>query len=180
MLTWLKLFKWLNFFPSMQILTRTLNIAVVPLAWFSVIFLVMLIGAGQGFFLAFGLDMKEFRTFWTSCLALTRMAVGDFDYDQLEASHQFIGPILFWMYIFLVFFILMSVFIALISESYEEAKEQLSKQKETGLRKRIPTKMEETLIRHDVRNKLKQCQFLVSPQMYTLMHEAVGDANEGK
>ena len=50
---------------------------------------------------------------------------GDFNYDAFEQSHNKVGPILFWMYIFVVFFILMSVFIALISESYEQAKEEI-------------------------------------------------------
>ena len=52
------------------------------------------------------------------------MAVGDFDYRGLESSHYLVGPAMFWLYIFLMFFILMSVFIALIAESYEKAKQE--------------------------------------------------------
>ena len=124
-LTWMKIFKYLNFFPNMQILTRTLAVAAMPLAWFSVVISIVLLGCAQGFFLAFGLDIVEYRSFGISVLALLRMAVGDFDYTQLEESHHLLTPVLFWVYIFLVFFILMSVFIALISESYEQAKFQL-------------------------------------------------------
>ena len=65
----------------------------------------------------------QFRTFVHSLLALLRMAVGDFDYRGLESSHYLVGPAMFWLYIFLMFFILMSVFIALIAESYEKAKQ---------------------------------------------------------
>ena len=67
----------------------------------------------------------RYRTFFTAVFALLRMGVGDFDYVRLEQSHNLLGPALFWMYIFLVFFILMSVFIALISEAYEKAKGEL-------------------------------------------------------
>ena len=125
-LTWLKVFKFFSYFPSMQILTRTLGYAAGPLISFSVILMVVLIAFGQAFFLSFGLDLLEYRTFSTSVFALLRMAVGDFDYVALEQSHNLLGPTLFWMYIFLVFFILMSVFIALISEAYEMAKVELA------------------------------------------------------
>jgi hypothetical protein len=124
-LTWLKVFKFFSYFPSMQILTRTLGYAAAPLGSFSVILMVVLVAFGQAFFLSFGLDLLEYRTFNTSVFALLRMAVGDFDYVALEQSHNVLGPTLFWMYIFLVFFILMSVFIALISEAYEMAKAEL-------------------------------------------------------
>ena len=53
------------------------------------------------------------------------MAVGDFDYDSLEGSHYIIGPLMFWIFIVLVYFILMSVFIALIAEAYEAARDEL-------------------------------------------------------
>ena len=129
-LTWLKVFKFLSYFPSMQILTRTLGYASGPLISFSIIFTVVLVGFGQSFFLAFGLDLVEYRTFPTSFFALLRMGVGDFDYNRLEQSHRTLGPGLFWMYIFLVFFILMSVFIALISEAYEKAKDELKEVEE--------------------------------------------------
>ena len=131
-LTWLKVFKFLSYFPSMQILTRTLGYASGPLISFSIIFTVVLVGFGQSFFLAFGLDLVEYRTFPTSFFALLRMGVGDFDYNRLEQSHRTLGPGLFWMYIFLVFFILMSVFIALISEAYEKAKNELQNVEEAA------------------------------------------------
>eukprot|EP01046_Picozoa_sp_COSAG06_P071887 COSAG06_NODE_20774_length_782_cov_0.808199_2_plen_86_part_01 len=61
-LTWIKIFKFLNYYPNMQILTKTLGVAAKPLAWFCLIILIVLIGAGQGFFLAFGLDLKGYRS----------------------------------------------------------------------------------------------------------------------
>lgn len=125
-LTWIKLFKYLNFFPDMRILTATLKVAAVPLGMFSIVMMIVLIGSGQGFFLAFGLDIWNFRSLPSSVLSLLRMAVGDFDYDGLQSSHYILGPSMFWLYIFLMLFILMSMFIALIAESYETAKKELN------------------------------------------------------
>ena len=61
----------------------------------------------------------SYRTLTTSIISLLRMAVGDFDYEQLQQSQQLLGPLMFWVYIILVFFVLMSMFIALISEACE-------------------------------------------------------------
>jgi hypothetical protein len=102
-LTWIKLFKYLNYFPNMQIMTSTLKNAIGPLLSFGVVVIVVLTGCGQGFFLSFGLDVPEYRSFMLSIVALLRMAVGDFDYVQLENSHSVVGPAMFWVYIFLMF-----------------------------------------------------------------------------
>jgi hypothetical protein len=55
------------------------------------------------------------------------MAVGDFDYNELTQSQPVMGPMMFWVYIFLVFFVLMSMFIAVIGEAFEDAKDQQAK-----------------------------------------------------
>jgi hypothetical protein len=124
-LTWIKCFKFLAYFPSMEMLTRTMGYASGPLWNFSVIMMIVLFAFGQAFFLSFGLDVFEYRTMFTSFFALLRMGVGDYEYSTFEQSHPKVGPALFWMYIFVVFFVLMSVFIALISESYEQAKQEI-------------------------------------------------------
>ena len=43
--------------------------------------------------------------------------MGEFEYDGLVTSKPYLGPFMFWIYTFLVFFVLMSMFIALISEA---------------------------------------------------------------
>ena len=78
--------------------------------------------------MAFGLDIEQYRNFPMAVLSLLRMSVGDFDYDELSDSHYWVGPAFFWFYIVLMFFILMSVFIALISEGYEEARDELRRE----------------------------------------------------
>ena len=86
-------------------------------------FVLVLIGSGQGFFMAFGVYLFSFRSLDESILGLLRMAVGDFDYSELQGAQPVLGPLMFWVYIFLVFFVLMSMFIALIAEAFEDAKE---------------------------------------------------------
>lgn len=101
MLTWVKMFKFLNYFPQLQILTATLGYAFRPLSWFMLVFTVVMIGLSQGFHIAFGFDIEAYQNLTQSVLSLLRMAVGDFDYSELESSHYVVGPIMFWIFIVL-------------------------------------------------------------------------------
>lgn len=121
-LTWIKLFKFLSFFPQMSIFTKTVALSASHLGVFFIVVLVVLIGSAQGFCLAFGSDIDGFRDPFISVVTISLFTVGKFDYDQLIWSQRWLGPVLFWVYIFLVFFVMMSVFIAILSEGYEAAK----------------------------------------------------------
>ena len=125
--------------------------------------------SGQGFYLAFGLEIREFYTMASSAKTLARMALGDFDYEELEASHQVLGPAMFWMYIFLMFFILMSVFIALIAESYEHAKSMIDQERDARQQRAPSSAWDGTMIRvqQKVQRKMRQmCEDnLISPPL---------------
>ena len=122
-----KLFKFLDWHPQLTILLTTLAVSARPLAWFMLTFIIVLVGNAQAFFIAFQTDVPEFSTAFGSISSLMRMALGDFDYNALDTSNAVMGPILFWIYIFLVFFVLMSMFIALVSESYESVYDESKK-----------------------------------------------------
>lgn len=121
-LTWLKLFKFLNFFPEMSIFTKTVSLSAQHLGVFFFVVLVVVIGSAQGFCLAFGADIADFRNPFQAVISVALYTVGKFNYDELVFSQRWFGPLLFWVYIFLVFFVMMSVFIAILSEGYEAAK----------------------------------------------------------
>lgn len=110
-------------------LTTTLKKSAAMLGTLMQSFVLVLVGSGQGFFMAFGVYLYSFRSLMESVLGLLRMAVGDFDYSELQGAQPVLGPLMFWVYIFLVFFVLMSMFIALIAEAFEDAKDEHATQK---------------------------------------------------
>ena len=99
-----------------------LSLSASHLGVFFIVVIVVLIGSAQGFCLAFGADVDGFRDPFISVITISLFTVGKFDYDELIWSQRWLGPLLFWIYIFLVFFVMMSVFIAILSEGYEAAK----------------------------------------------------------
>eukprot|EP01052_Picozoa_sp_SAG31_P014352 SAG31_NODE_888_length_11219_cov_5.584712_10_plen_251_part_00 len=121
-LSWIKLFKFFTFFPEMYIFTKTLSLSTKQLSIFVLVVVIVMTGSAQGFCLAFGTDISGFRNPLQALVSIALFTVGKFDYDELVHSQRFLGPFLFWVYIFLVFFVLMSVFIAILSEGYEAAK----------------------------------------------------------
>lgn len=136
-------------------LTTTLSKAAQPLKWFMASFVIVLIGSGQGFYLAFGMDNLDYRGFVFSILALLRMAVGDFDYGALVESQFLLGPVFFWIYIVLVFFVLMSMFIAMVSEAYEDARDEADKRVPIGISGRLHRFSTWSEATHEAGNRIK-------------------------
>ena len=187
-LTWVKIFKHLEFHSMIHVFTRTISTAAKTLGVFMFVFTIVVAGSAHGFCMAFGQvrpfrtlsaatlgalaltcshkqassqrepfekkaflvcpdvfalgrscsravlascaltrcpsqDIEDFSGLAVSIMSTLRMAVGDFDYDAMYRSQRFLGPVLFWVFIFLVFFVLVSMFIALLSDAYDKAKD---------------------------------------------------------
>jgi len=120
--TWLKILKYLNLFPHLSMLSITLRNAAYPAVSFSVMFGIVFCSCGQAFLLAFGPNLRDYSTFGKSIMSLFRALLGDFDYPSLEDADPVVGPILFTIFIFLVLFVLLNMFIAILTEAYEKAK----------------------------------------------------------
>jgi polycystin 2 len=60
---------------------------------------------------------------------LFRIILGDFDFNSLEAANRVLGPMFFLTYVFIVFFVLLNMFIAIINDTYAEIKEELANEK---------------------------------------------------
>ena len=113
--TWLKLLKYLNLFPHLSMLSITLRNAAYPAISFSVMFAIVFCSCGQAFNLAFGAQLRDFSTFSRSMMSLFRALLGDFDYTSIEEADRVVGPILFTVFIFLVVFVLLNMFIAILT-----------------------------------------------------------------
>ena len=54
------------------------------------------------------------------------MILGDFDYFAMQDANRILGPVYFLAFVFFVFFILMNMFVAIISDTYAEIKEEMA------------------------------------------------------
>ena len=82
--------------------------------------------------MAFGLDLQQYRTFMTSVETNFLSVLGEFDYYALYNSNRVLGPLLFWLYMLLVFFVLLNIIIAIISDAYNTALDEVGGVKGMG------------------------------------------------
>lgn len=61
-------------------------------------------------------------------LTLFRVILGDFDFLGMQNAKQFWGPFYFISYIFMVFFVLLNMFLAIVNDTYCEVKEELDEE----------------------------------------------------
>ena len=54
-----------------------------------------------------------------------RTMLGDFDFPAFIDAHKILGPAYFIFYIFVVFFILLNMFLAIINDTYSEVKAEM-------------------------------------------------------
>jgi hypothetical protein len=125
-LTYMKLFKYLQFSPRLSQLTHTLTEASEDLAGFLFMFLLVFMAYAFSFHMAFGMDVGEFQDFTNSFFTLFLIILGDFDFDELRLANDLLGPALFISYIVIVYLILFNMFLAIIGEAYVRVKERTS------------------------------------------------------
>ena len=61
-------------------------------------------------------------------LTLFRMILGDFDFMEIYTAKPAWGPFYFISYIFMVFFFLLNMFLAIVNDTYAEVKEEMDEE----------------------------------------------------
>ncbi|KAL0237712.1 hypothetical protein GEMRC1_012186 [Eukaryota sp. GEM-RC1] len=127
------LFKFLELSVRLSLLTRVLKKAAKDCLAFSVILAVILCGYAFGGRLAFGIDLYEYRSLEHSVMALFRLAIGDFDYQELFKANRVIGPLFVLSFLFLVYLILLNMFLAIINDTFSLVREESRYETEDAL-----------------------------------------------
>eukprot|EP00026_Physarum_polycephalum_P003055 Phypoly_transcript_03064.p1 GENE.Phypoly_transcript_03064~~Phypoly_transcript_03064.p1 ORF type:complete len:770 (+),score=139.17 Phypoly_transcript_03064:132-2441(+) len=140
LLSALKTFKYLQLSPRLYVLWETMHEARVDLATYMVMFLIILFGFLFFGWLTFGPDISQFNGFANCLGTLWQFLIGNPpDYDQLAASNRVLGPVYYALFTIFVFFILVNMFVAIVSNSFDlvasrtkENKEKLNAQGTAG------------------------------------------------
>lgn len=120
-LIWLRLFKFLDKrHPRFGVIFNVLKSASKDLFFFVIVFLVFIVAMAQCGFLFFFQRVNGFRSFFISCLTLIKGMMGGLETDELEAANRFFGPLFYIIFNLFVVLILVNMFIAIISEAYED------------------------------------------------------------
>jgi len=110
-------------------LQDTLSRCAPDVGAFLFMFAIIFMAFAQFGYLIFGAKLYFFSTIQHSAMTLMRAMLGDFDFPALQAAHYILGPGFFFVYIFIVFFILLNMFLAIINDTYSEVKAEMEETK---------------------------------------------------
>jgi len=125
-----KLFKYLNASARIRLLFTLFHKTAGDIIIFGIILFVILLSYGVTGFLVFSSDVSDYRTLSHSILNLIRYTVSDMDYAALQKSNIFVGTIYYVSWTVLMILVLVNVFIAILSDGYSEAQEDIKEEHE--------------------------------------------------
>ncbi|KAL3319447.1 polycystic kidney disease 2-like 1 [Cichlidogyrus casuarinus] len=124
-ISWIKLFKFINFNRAMTLMSVSLSAAMDDLMSFMVMFAIIFFAYAQLGYLAFGSQATDMSSFSTACFSLLRLILNDFDFTQYKKANRILGPLYFVAFIVICFFILFNMFVAIISKTYEDVADEM-------------------------------------------------------
>jgi hypothetical protein len=92
---------------------------------FLLVFFIIFYGFSQAHTMVFQGKLEEFRTVGDSCFTLMRSLLGNFDFVRLQEANQYMGPLLFIVFVVLAVFVVLNMLIAIISNAYDITRREL-------------------------------------------------------
>jgi len=124
MIMWLKFFKYCQVSRRMSFLMRIMARASTDIFFFMLMFFIFFLGFAQAGYLAFSVNVDDFRTFNMALLTLFKSIVGDLDYDKLADANSSYGPFYYIIYYVTVLLVLLNVFLAILNDAYTAVREE--------------------------------------------------------
>jgi polycystin 2 len=112
----------LSFFQNskgLKVIWGTLSQALYKLLFFFLVFILVFIGWVLLAYKGFGQYLEEYRNIGSTSTTLLKMLLGTVNFDQIYNVQPEFAGIFFFLFIFLNYFVMLNVFLAIINESYE-------------------------------------------------------------
>ena len=123
-----KLMRLLRFNKRIGLLAATLKYAAKPLFMFSIVFAIIFVGYTQLFYFIYFIHLLNFKTFVTSAETCLQMLVGKFDFHAMHMASPLLGPIVFFLYVLSVYFILINMFLTILNEAFTRVRRDVALQ----------------------------------------------------
>jgi len=125
-ISFVKIFKFVRYNKKLSQFIDTVSLAVAHMGSLMVILSVVMVAYGVAFHLGWGTELAGYRNFATSFYTLFKATLGDFDLDELlSGTNWLFGPILFISFIVVMFFVIVSMFLAIVDNAYEAVRQKL-------------------------------------------------------
>jgi len=128
-LMYTRLLRYMTINPSISKIVNIFGLAIRTIMYLLIIVFVLLFAYALAFHLTLRSSLHEFSSIGNSMMTVMRSVLGDFPIIDMEGTNAFLARLLFMSYMVVLFFIVLNMFIAVLSElahtysmrpSYEE------------------------------------------------------------
>ncbi|OQR86190.1 hypothetical protein ACHHYP_10867 [Achlya hypogyna] len=119
----LKIFKYLSFLPTFNILTATVSNAISELVGLFILIAILLFGGSLAFTLAFGTSLAHYSVLLYSFYSLMSIFTLKLDVEEIFGANRILGPLFFITFVALIVLVIMHMLIACFENAYMEQKE---------------------------------------------------------
>ena len=121
----MKLFKFFGLQRNLLILRTTIVRALADLSTFTVVMLLFIAAFTISGNQIFGQENEQYVNVTTCFITLFQMGfLGEFDFDGIGRVNYWIAIAYFWVFQFLIFFIIVNIFLAILNDAYIAVSEQ--------------------------------------------------------
>ncbi|CAF1619318.1 unnamed protein product, partial [Didymodactylos carnosus] len=124
----LKLLRLLRFSYRISVLGRTLRLATKDLVLFGLMFSLIFVAFVCLFFLLFSTQLLECSDTLRTAQMLFEMMLLKFDVSDITRVHPILGPFSFSLYIIFVVFIIINMFVSIITDKFQKVNQDIENQ----------------------------------------------------
>lgn len=121
---YLKVLHFLSGIPYISTLLQTLVRARQQLCYFILCLAILIVAFATSFHLASGASLPAWRNVGVSMMSLLHFTLGSVDLGELHRDNPSIGPLLYVTFVFLVIFVSISIFVAIVTDAYAAEKKE--------------------------------------------------------
>jgi len=122
LVTILRLFKFFEFQPRMNIISSTVQNSAQDMFHFFVLFFCVFLAFCVMALLLFGPHLINFNDMGRVVQTMGEIMLGEFDFAPMKDQSPTMAAMMFWSFTLIVYFVLVNVFLAILIDAYAEAK----------------------------------------------------------
>lgn len=124
----LKFLKLLRFNKTIGLLSSTLRYCSKSLINFSIMFGLVFFAFIHCFYLVYLPSLEVFSDLIRTAEQCFMMMVGKFNFSDMAKASPILGTLMFFLYMVIVFFILLTMFVGIITEAFSAVNDDIKKQ----------------------------------------------------
>ncbi|XP_065681237.1 uncharacterized protein LOC105847748 isoform X2 [Hydra vulgaris] len=124
----LKFIKLLRFNRRVSMLSSTLKAAWYPLSIFGIFFVIIMCSVVSSTTIAFGMVLEGYQNCFKTVSSVVLLLLGNFSYGQFEFANSLLGPIFVFGFNVIVNWVIMSMFISIITDIFAVVRANLAYQ----------------------------------------------------